>query len=154
MGERIELTINKEELTRDLEDIEEKAETVFEDIDRKNELAKKKVEESFNEVMGYMRASYQMISGISQVMGGGLSSLFTSMYSVAISAIGTYKAIAVAMAASGVGTAQAILMFSSLATALVSLYSAATGQKELLKRVSGLNTALHSISSLIGYMAF
>ena len=115
---------------------------------------KEKTTESFNEVLGMMRASYMMISGLSQALGGGLSQVFSSMFSVAISAIATYKAIAAAMAASGVGAIQAVVMFSSLITAITTLATAMEGETEFSKRLTGLNTTLHGISSIIGSLNF
>ncbi len=115
---------------------------------------KKEQKKSFNEVMGMMRASYMMVSGLSQVLGGSLPQVFSSMFSVAISTIATYKAIAAAMAASGVGTIQAIVMFASLITALFNLSAAMTGQTELSDRIGGLNTTIHGISSIIGSLNF
>ena len=118
------------------------------------ELNKKATKESFNEVMAMMSASYQIVSGFTQVIGGDLSQVFSSLYGIAVSAIGVYKAIAAAIAASGVGAVQAALMFSSLITALFRLDAIMTGQSELAQRVGGINTILHSISSFIGRRNF
>lgn len=110
--------------------------------------------DSFNEVMGMMRASYAMVSGITQAIGGKMSSIFSSMFSIGIAAIGTYQAVAAAIAASGVGLPQALLMTASLVTASAQLVSLMTGQDELSRRVAGLNTALHGIGSMIGVIGF
>ena len=114
----------------------------------------KRTKEAFESSMGAMRASYMMISGFAQAIGGSMGQIFSSMYSVAVSAIGTYKAIAAAMAASGVGTPQAILMTISLVTAISSLTSVMMGQKELSRRISALNMSLHGISQMIGVLNF
>lgn len=110
---------------------------------------KEEQETSFNEVLGMMRASYMMVTGLSQALGGSLPQIFSSIFSVAISTIATYKAIATAMMASGVGAVQAGIMFASLVVAIRSLVATMTQQPELAKRMSGLNTALHGISMSI-----
>lgn len=116
---------------------------------------KKAAKESFNQVMGYMRGTYMMLQGVSQVMGVSIPQVFSGMVSVAISTIGTYKAIAAAIAATGpAGWIQATLMFSSLITAIISLNAAMTGQEDLSRMVGGLNTTLHGISALIGSVNF
>jgi len=154
IGEEWEFKLDTTQVDQQIEQTDNKIENTKENLlDMTKEVAKE-TEKSFNEVMGYMRASYQMFTGLSQLAGGSVNKIFSSMFQVAIATIGTYKAIATAMAASGVGTVQAILMFSSLVTAISGLVTAATGQRELERRLSGMNQALHGISSLIGYMAF
>lgn len=151
MGEKIEITIDVEELLRALGDanvrIEETEEKAVDALESVEEQAQK----SFNNVMGMMRVSYLMISGMSRVLGGGMTQIFSSMYITAISAIGTYKAIAAAMAASGpAGWLQATIMTLSLITATSSLVSIMAGQRELSTQIRGINMTLHGISTLIG----
>jgi len=106
--------------------------------------------ESFTEVMGYMRTTYLMISGFSRILGGKMSQVFSSMYMVGMSAIGTYKAIAAAIAATGpLGWVQAGIMTVSLITAGSSLVSVMAGQRELSTKIRGINMALHGISSMV-----
>ena len=155
MGEeRIELTIDPEPLKRAIRDINDDIEETKENATEMVDDVKDKAEKSFNEVMGFMRTSYLLISGISRVLGQGMSQVFSSIYMTAISAIGTYKAIAAAMAASGVGTAQAIIMGISLTTATASLVSIMAGQRDLSVKIRGINMTLHGISSMIGSMYF
>lgn len=133
-----------------LAEVEESAERVLEKVRE----VKEEQERSFEEVLGMMRASYMMITGVSQAMGGDLPQVFSSIFSMAISSIATYKAIAAAMAASGVGAAQASIMFASLITAIASLMTGMAGEAELSRRITGLNTSLHGISALIGSINF
>ena len=150
MGERIEITINAEEALRELDQLDSK----IEDIEQKAEDAIETVEEqtkkSFNQVMGFMRGSYAMISGLSRVMGGGMTQVFSSMYMAAMSAIGTYTAIKAAIAATGpAGWVQAAIMTTSLITASLSLASILSGQRDLSTKIRGVNMALHGISGMI-----
>lgn len=151
MGERIEITINAEEALRALEHIDAKIEDTEDQLIDMAENVVKQTQESFNEVMGIMRASYMMVTGVSQAIGGNMSQIFSSMFSVALSSIGTYKAIAAALMVSPIPGAriEAALMFSSLTAALFNLGAAMTGQEELSRRISGLNTAIHGIGSII-----
>lgn len=110
----------------------------------------KKTKEAFDESMNAMRASYMIISGIAQATGGSISQAFSAMYGVAIAGIGTYKAIAAAMAMVPGGQIQAALMTSSLIAAIVSLASVLTGQQKLARSVNGINSALHGIGMGIG----
>jgi len=150
MGERIDITITAEEILRvlqylngEIEETEEKAEEAIETVEKQTEI-------SFNQVMGFMRASYSIISGMSRVMGGGMTQVFSSIYMAAMSAIGTYKAIAAAIAATGpTGWVQAAIMTTSLITASLSLVSIMTGQRVLSTKIRGINMALHGISGII-----
>ena len=131
-----------------VETVEEKASDMVDNVEAK-------AQESFEHVMNMMRASYLIISGVSRVMDQGMSQTFSSMYMVAVSTIGTYKAIAAAIAASGpAGWIQAAIMLISLATATSSLASVVTGQRELSTQLRGVNMALHGIQSLMGDMYF
>jgi len=131
-------------------EVEEAAEKALEKV----KAVKEEQDRSFEEVMGMIRASYMMITGVSQAIGGDLPQVFSSIFSMAISSIATYKAIAAAMAASGVGAAQASLMFASLITAIASLMAGMAEESELARRVTGLNTSLMGISNLIGSINF
>ena len=106
---------------------------------------KKKTKEAFDAAMSAMRASYMMVSGITQVIGGDMGAIFSSFYGMAVAGITTYQSIAAAMAASGVGAVQAALMTSSLIAAMVSLGAVMTGQTELSRSVSGINMGLQGI---------
>ena len=150
MSERIEITINAEELRRALSGVEEQIETTEEKLMDMTEKVEDATTKSFNQVMGFMRTTYLMISGASRVLGGGMSQLFSTIYLTAISAIGTYKAIAAAMAASGpYGWVQAGLMIISLTTASLSLASILSGQRDLSRKIRGINMSLHGISGMI-----
>ena len=148
MSEKIFIDVDITEGVRKVEALDNKIQDTKNNLKEAAEATELQTKKSFNEVLGMMRASYAMVSGLAQVVGGDLGQIFSSVYGIAVSAIGTYQAIAAAMAASGVGTFQAILMTSSLITAGISLIGIMTGQKELSQRVSGLNMALHGIGGL------
>lgn len=154
MSEKSNLEVDTTEANRVVDELRAKVEDTEEKLVEATKNVENQTQESFKEVQGMMRASYMMVSGITQVMGGDMGQIIASIYGVAVSAISTYQSIAAAMAASGVGTIQAILMTSSLITALVSLSGIMTGQIELSKRVSGLNMSLHGISGMIGAINF
>ena len=115
----------------------------------------KKTKEAYQLSLGAMRASYMMVSGISQVIGGGMGQIFSTLYGVAVAGITTYQSIAAAMAASGpAGWIQATLMTSSLIAALISLGGLAAGQTELASQVSGLNMVIQGFGGLLDSMPF
>ena len=131
--------------------LDEAIEDTKENLIKMGDDVERETQRSFNEVKGMMQASYMMVSGVTQMIGGSMSQAFAAIFQIGISAIGTYQAIAAAMAATGpAGWVQAGIMTTSLLTALVNLYSLSEGQTELSRRISGLNMSLHSISSMVG----
>ena len=154
MSEKINLDVDTSEAERKIAALDSKIHDTEGSLVKATEEVEKQSVQSFKEVQGMMRASYMMVSGLSQVLGGDMAKIFSSIYGVAVSAIGTYKAIATAMAASGVGAFQAAIMFSSLVTATIQMGSIMMGQTELSRRVHGINTALHGISGLIGVIGY
>jgi len=131
-------------------ELEAKNEKIKEAIDE-NE---KRTKEAFNKALGAMRASYMVVSGVAQAMGGSMAQAFSAIYGVAVAGITTYQSIAAAMASVPGGQLQAILMTASLITAIVSLAGVLTGQEEFAKQISGLNSAIQGIGSLIGVFDF
>lgn len=114
-----------------------------------------RLKESFNNAMGVMRASYMMVSGFAQVMGTSMSQIFSSMYGAAVATIGTFTAIADAIAASGPwGWIQAGIMFAALMTALVGLGNMMDGQQKLGSQFSGLNMSMQGFLQLIASFNF
>lgn len=102
-----------------------------------------------------MRAGYMVISGMSQAMGGGMSQAFSAIYGIAMAGIGTYQAIAAAMAVSGpTGWLQAGMMTASLVTALIQLGAVSAGQEDLARQIGGLNMSIQGMGSMIGQMGF
>lgn len=117
------------------------------------ELAKEaevRARRSFSIVMAGMRTSYLMFSGLSRILGGGMTQIFRTMYSVGMAAVGTYTAVAAAMGATGVGLPQALLMEASLIVASTQLIMLLSGQKEMATNMRGLNMMLHGVSGMIG----
>ena len=135
----------------------EEAEQKGIDAEEQAEIAKKAAEEaarrsreSYHMVMTMMRTSYLMFAGMGRIMGGGMTMMFRTMYTVAMAAIGTYKAIAAAQFASGVGVPQAMIMMASLVMASAQLYGVMTGQRDMARTMRGFNMMLHGISGMIG----
>lgn len=111
---------------------------------------KKATKKAFTASMAAMRAGYMVMSGVTQAMGGSMSQAFSAIYGIAMASIGTYQSIAAAMAASGVGTVQAIMMSASLITAVIQLGAVSAGQEDFSRQVGGLNMALQGIGQSIG----
>ena len=108
-------------------------------------------EKSFVSLMGVMRTSYLMFSGMGRILGGGMTMAFRSMYNIGMSAVGTYSAIAAAMAATGTpwDVVKSLIMITSLGLAQGQLVSVLAGQNQLTQQVRGLNMMLHGLSGLI-----
>ena len=113
--------------------------------------AAEEIKHNFNKVMAAMRGTYMVVGGLVRVIGGGFSRIFQGMWSIAVSGIATYKAIAGALAASPVpgAQAQAILMFASLIAATANVTNLIIGQKEVARQARGINFALHGISQML-----
>ena len=142
----IKAVLDDEELKSQIAENQAEVDKTAEGIEANKEAAK----ESFNQALGIMRASYQMISGITTVMGGDMSKIFSSIYAIAVGLIGTYTSITAAIAATGpAGWVQAGIMTMSLISAGTTLLSVMTGQTELTTRISGITTALHGLSGMI-----
>ncbi len=132
-------------------ELESKNEMIAEAIEANEEASRI----SFDKVMGAMRASYMMMSGIAQVMGTSMGEMFTTVFGVAISAIGTYEAIASAAAATGpMGWIQAGIMFASLAVAGINLAGLVVGQDLHTQQINGLIMTLQGFSQMIGSFNF
>ena len=130
------------------------AEVRNEKISQATDENEKRTKEAFEASIGAMRASYMMISGMSQLMGGSMGQIFSSLYGIAVSTIEVFSAIAAAQFFVPGMQMQSLLMVASLASAIVSLAGVMTGQTELSRRVSGLTMSLQGYSQLIGVMSF
>ena len=149
IGENVELGIEATEANRVLDGLQAKIEDTGTKIVSMATTTEKQTEESFKAVVSMMRTSYLLVQGLTQVIGGDMGQMIGAIYGVAVAGISTYQAIAAAMAASGVGTLQAVLMTSSLITAMVSLGGIMAGQTELSKRVGGINMSLNVLGQSI-----
>ncbi len=114
----------------------------------------KRSKEAFDLALGTMRASYAMVSGISQIIGGGMGAIFSSLYGLAISTIELFSAIAAAQFFVPGMQMQSVMMVASLVSAIVSLAGVMTGQQELSSRVNGITATLQGFQSLIGGFHF
>lgn len=114
----------------------------------------KRTKQAFDASIAAMRASYMMVSGIAQIMGGGMGVIFSSLYGIAVSTIQVFSAIAAAQFFVPGMQMQSIMMVASLVSAIISLRLVMAGQTELAGRVSGINMALQGFGSLIGGFHF
>ena len=148
-SEKPELGIDATEANRVLDWLQERIDTTKTQLVSMAKKTVSQTKKSFDEVVGMMRASYMMLQGITQVIGGDIGQMISAVYGVAVAGITTYQSIAAAMAASGVGAFQAALMTTSLITAIVSLGGVMTGQTELSRRVGGIHTSLQAMGQFI-----
>lgn len=149
MSEKINLDVDTTEAERKIDSLNDKIEDTVEKATEATEAVENEAEKSFNNVMGMMRSSYMIMSGVGRIMGGTMGKMFSGLYSLAISSIMTYKAIAAAVAATPGGQVQAAIMFASLSIAAANLGATIGKQKEFSRGLSGLNTSLHGISGMI-----
>ena len=154
MCERANLDLETSEAERKIDAIDNQIKDTGEKLTEMAKKVKQQTQDSFNEVMNMMRVSYTMVSGLTQALGGSMEPIFGSVFSVAIQSIMTYKAVAAAMALVPGAQLQAGLMFMSLTTAIISLVGAATGQRELSRRVAGLNMTIQSFGSFLAGVNF
>ena len=120
-----------------------------EEIARATEENEIRTKEAFDNSLRAMRASYQMIGGIAQIMGGSMGAIFSAIYGVGFAAITMYQAIAAAQFFIPGMQIQSALMVMSLITALTSLGGVMLGQTKLSRNVSNLNQSLVGISGMI-----
>ena len=153
-SEKTELGVDTTEANRVIASLNEQIEGTEAKITDLVVRTDEQLKESFDRALGAMRASYIVISGISQAMGGSMFAAFSALYGVAVAGISTYQSIAAAMAAVPGGQVQAILMTMSLITALISLGGILTGQEDFARQISGLNMAIQGIGGLLDSMPF
>ena len=149
ISEKIELGIEATDANRVIDDLQNRIEETGGQMVSMAKTTEKQTKESFKAVVSMMRTSYMMVQGITQIIGGDMGQMIGAIYGVAVAGITTYQAIAAAMAASGVGTVQAVMMSSSLVAALVSLGGVMTGQTEISRRVGGINLSLQTLGQSI-----
>lgn len=125
-----------------------------EKINQALEETEKRSKNAFDNAIGAMRASYMMVSGVTQMIGGSMGQLFSSLYAVAVSSIQIFSAIAAAQFFVPGMQMQSILMMASLMTAITGLAGFLSGQQILAGQVSGLNMSLQGLSQLIGGFHF
>ena len=95
-----------------------------------------------------------MVSGVSQMIGGSMGQIFSSLYGVLVSEIQILTAIATAQFFVPGMRMQSVLMLASLLTAISGLANLLTGQQKLAKMVGGLNMSLQGFSQLLGSFNF
>jgi len=116
--------------------------------------AQKAAEEKNREIMNNLwqgiRSSYMMMYGLARAFDVGMSQAFFAAHSTIVATIGTYKAIAAAVAASSpAGWIQAGIMYASLITAIFGLVGVMAGEKQFGRQMRGLTTALHGAGGMV-----
>ena len=109
---------------------------------------------AFEKTMSAMRASYQVIGGISQILGGSMGAAFGAIYGVGYAAITMYSAIAAAQFFVPGMQVQSALMVMSLITAAASLAGVIAGQTDLSSKVGALNQVISGIGGYLNSMDF
>jgi len=137
---------------RILENLDNKIEDSKEKLTKATAEVEQETKRSAMSVRGMMRASYMMVSGFAQMMGGDMGRVFTSLYGVAISSIQLYSALTPAVGV--VNPIGAALMYASLMSSIFQLSSLARGQSDLAQQMHGLTMGLHGLNGLIGVIGY
>ena len=108
-----------------------------------------RTKEAYKESVGAMRASYQMMTGFAQIMGGSMGSIFSALYGVGYATINMMTAIAEAQFFIPGMQLQSIMMIMTLMSAFASLGAIVSGQTDLSQRIGGLTSALTGFGGMI-----
>lgn len=154
MEERIDITINADEILKELEHVddkidalEEKAEEVIEDVENASRY-------SFNQVLGMARASYGLISSVVQAAGGTVSLTLHAAITGGFAMVAILKPLLAATAMTPGMQIQAALGFSSLMLTLTALMAARAKQRQISKKIRNVDMVLNSVSAIIGMINF
>lgn len=113
---------------------------------------KKQQAASFHSIMANMRGAYLVMTGMSRVLGGGMTMMFRTMYTMGTSLIATYTTVAAALEGIPGAQIQATLALAGLAFASAQLTGVITKNQELTQNMRGIYMALHGISGMMGSM--
>ena len=154
MGERIEITINAEEVFRVLqqadakiEETEEKADQIIDEVD-------KRTADSFDQVLNMARSSYLIGMGMVKAMGGSISYMFRSMVSAMFTSIHALKALALGKAMTTQDWFSFAMEMGQLGLAISATIAADMDQQALGRRVMGAKMSLMGLQSMIGAIGF
>ena len=101
-------------------------------------------------VVGMMRGSYLIMTGMGRVMGGGMTMMFRTMYTIATQSIATIAAISAAQATQGpAGWAQSAMASIQLGFASAQLVGVLTQNDQLTQQMRGFNMLMHGLGSMI-----
>ena len=79
MSEKLTIDIDITEGIRKVEGLDDRIQEVKENLTSAVNNVEDQTKASFNAVIGMMRASYTMVSGIAQVVGGDMATIFSSI---------------------------------------------------------------------------
>jgi len=153
MEEKIELTLNAEDLLRELEVIDEKVDELEEKASEVIEEVEIATTDSYNQVLNMARASWLTFQGIVRVGGGTISSVFRMAIGTTLGMIAMLKPIVAAQATTG-DWVRAALGMTSIGLAIAATIAAQADYKKLELQIRGANMALHGIQSIIGSLNF
>ena len=154
MSESIELIIDVDVLRRELaevnqevNDTEEKAGRVIEEVENRSR-------EAFNDVLSIARSSYIIALGTVKAMGGSVSYMFRSMVSAAFTTIHALQALALGKAMTTSDWLSFTMEMAQLGLALGATIAADLGQQEIGRSLMGAKMSLMGLQNLIGVMSY
>ena len=150
MEEEITLTINAEELYRELAEIEAKAQEIRELIGQ----VEKESQVSFSQIMGAVHAGWLATQGMVRAAGGSIATVFRTVIGTVLGTISVLAPLFTAMEVTPGMQIQATIGMISLITSFAALEMAKRDEMEFSDQLRGANMALHGIQSLIGSFNF
>ena len=150
VDDKITLSINAEELLRELEEIEQRANEV-EDIVVK---VKRSSQISITKIMGGVHAGWLATQGMVRAAGGSIDTVFRTVVGTTLGAISMLVPVLTAQEAVPGMQIQATMGLISIGVAVAAMVAAELDQRELSDSLRGANMALHGIQSLIGMFSF
>ena len=143
------LTLNAEELIRELEAVEAKANEAEDKVSSVESVA----EISFNKVMSIVHAGWLATQGMVRAAGGTISTVFRTVVGTTLGAVATLTPIFAAQASAG-DYVRAAMGMTSIGIALAALAAMEAEEKDVSDALRGANMALHGIQSMIGSFGF
>ena len=150
VDDKITLEINADELLRELEAIEIKAN----EIETIVEKAEDKAEISFTNVLSMVHAGWLTTQGLVRAAGGTIQTVFRTVIGTALGTAAVLYPLFTAMEVTPGMQIQATLGLISMGISLAALVAAQQEEKEFSDALRGANMALHGVQSMLGSMYF
>ena len=144
------MEINAEDLLRELEAVEGRANEVEDIVEEVKETARS----SLTQVMGGVHAAWLATQGIVRATGGTIETVFRTVVGTTLGAISMLVPLLTAEAVTPGMQIQAAMGLASIGIAVSAMVAAELEQRELSDQLRGANMALHGIQSLIGVFNF
>ena len=153
MSERIDISINAEEVLRALDQVDDKIDLVEVKAEIVLNEIEKKTQESFNQVLNMARAGWNITQQVVKIAGGSIDSLINLSISSALSMISVYQTISAGKAMTTQNWVQFGIEMGLWASAIAQVGMA--GQlKEQFEKGDMIMRSFQSISSYIGSINF